>query len=133
MVQLTLSEISLDSLHILVIIGVVSKKLDDVVDVLGIILQVCLDVLLAKGALGKTFHVVVELFCSVNHLVLVHLLLLLIAYIKNPEHLQLIVDKTVENVRYHGYQAAVDLQPLDDLLLLCVRDNTPQREGSLLL
>ena len=131
MIQLPLSEISLDSLHILVVIGMVCKELDDVVDVLGIVLYVCSDFLVSEEILRKLLHVEMKSFGSRHHLVLVHLLFVLISYIEDIEHPQLIIDKTIENIRDHSYQTSVDLQPLDNLLLLCVRDNTPQREGSL--
>lgn len=55
MVQLSLSEVSLDRLHILVVVSVVRKKLDDVVDVICVILQVSANVLVTEETLSEGF------------------------------------------------------------------------------
>ena len=79
MVQLSLSEVSLDRLHVLVVICVVRKKLDDVVDVICVILQVCANILITEETLIKGFQMEVVLFGCILHLSVVHLLLLLVA------------------------------------------------------
>lgn len=78
MVQLSLSEISLDRLHVLVVICVVRKKLDDVVDVICVILQVGANVLVTEETLIEGFQVEVIFLCCITHLVVVHLLLLFV-------------------------------------------------------
>ena len=78
MVQLSLSEISLDHFHILVVVSVVRKKLDDVVDVICVILQVCANVLVTEETLIEGFQVEVIFLCCITHLVVVHLLLLFV-------------------------------------------------------
>lgn len=78
MVQLSLSEISLNHFHILVVVSVVRKKLDDVVDVICVILQVGANVLVTEETLIEGFQVEVIFLCSITHLVVVHLLLLFV-------------------------------------------------------
>lgn len=78
MVQLSLSEISLDRLHILVVVSVVRKKLDDVIDVICVILQVGANILITEETLIKGFQMEVVLFGCILHLSVVHLLLLLV-------------------------------------------------------
>lgn len=79
MVQLSLSEISLNYFHILVVISVVRKKLDDFVDVICVILQVGANVLVTKETLIERFQVEVILLGCILHLSVVHLLLLLVS------------------------------------------------------
>ena len=79
MVQLSLSEVSLNHFHILVVVSVVRKKLDDVVDVICVILQVGANVLVTKETLVKGFQMEVVLLSCILHLIIVHLLLLLVA------------------------------------------------------
>ena len=79
MVQLSLSEISLDRLHILVVVSVVRKKLDDFIDVICVILQVGANILITEETLIKGFQMEVVLFGCILHLSVVHLLLLLVA------------------------------------------------------
>ena len=78
MVQLSLSEISLDRLHILVVVSVVRKKLDDFIDVICVILQVGANILITEETLIKGFQMEVVLFGCILHLSVVHLLLLLV-------------------------------------------------------
>ena len=56
MVQLSLSEFSLNHFHILVVVSVVRKKLDDFIDVICVILQVVANVLVTKETLIKWFQ-----------------------------------------------------------------------------
>ena len=79
MVQLSLSEVSLNHFHILVVVSVVRKKLDDFIDVICVILQVGANILVTEETLIKGFQMEVVLFGSILHLSVVHLLLLLIA------------------------------------------------------
>ena len=79
MVQLSLSEVSLNHFHILVVVSVVRKKLDDFIDVICVILQVVANVLVTKETLIKGFQMEVVLFGCILHLSVVHLLLLLVA------------------------------------------------------
>lgn len=79
MVQLSLSEISLDRLHIIVVVSVVRKKFDDFIDVICVILQVGANILVTEETLIKGFQMEVVLFGSILHLSVVHLLLLLVA------------------------------------------------------
>ena len=79
MVQLSLSEISLDYFHILVVVGVVRKKLDDFVDVICVILQVGANVLVTEETLIEGLQVEVILLGCILHLSVVHLLLLLVS------------------------------------------------------
>ena len=51
MVQLSLSEVSLNNFHVLVVVSVVRKKLDDVVDVICVILQVGANALVTEETL----------------------------------------------------------------------------------
>lgn len=78
MVQLSLSEISLNHFHILVVISVVRKKLDDFIDVICVILQVGANILITEETLIKGFQMEVVLFSCILHLSVVHLLLLLV-------------------------------------------------------
>ena len=78
MVQLSLSEISLDRLHVLVVVRMVGKELDDFIDVICVILQVGANVLVTKETLIEGFQVEVIFLCSITHLVVVHLLLLFV-------------------------------------------------------
>ena len=78
MVQLSLSEISLNHFHILVVVGVVRKKFDDFIDVICVILQVIANVLVTKETLVKGFQMEVVLLSCILHLIIVHLLLLLV-------------------------------------------------------
>ena len=78
MVQLSLSEISLNYFHILVVISVVRKKLDDVVDVICVVLQVSANVLVTEETLIEGFQVEVIFLRSITHLIVVHLLLLFV-------------------------------------------------------
>ena len=78
MVQLSLSEVSLNDFHILVVVSVVRKKLDDVVDVICVVLQVIANVLVTEETLIEGFQVEVVLLGCVLHLGVVHLLLLLV-------------------------------------------------------
>lgn len=64
MVQLSLSEISLDRLHILVVVSVVRKKLDDVIDVICVILQVGANILITEETLIKGFQMEVVLLAA---------------------------------------------------------------------
>ena len=79
MVQLSLSEVSLNHFHILVVISVVRKKLDDFVDVICVILQVGANVLVTEETLIEGLQVEVILLGCILHLSVVHLLLLLIS------------------------------------------------------
>ena len=79
MVQLSLSEVSLNHFHILVVVSVVRKKLDDFIDVICVILQVGANVLVTEETLIKGFQMEVVLFGCILHLSVVHLLLLLVA------------------------------------------------------
>lgn len=78
MVQLSLSEVSLNHLHILVVVSVVRKKLDDFIDVICVILQVGANVLVTEETLIEGFQVEVIFLCCIMHLVVVHLLLLFV-------------------------------------------------------
>ena len=78
MVQLSLSEVSLNHFHILVVVSMVRKKLDDFIDVICVILQVGANVLVTEETLIKGFQVEVVLFGCILHLSVVHLLLLLV-------------------------------------------------------
>lgn len=78
MVQLSLSEVSLNHFHILVVVSVVRKKLDDFIDVICVILQVIANVLVTKETLVKGFQMEVVLLSCILHLIIVHLLLLLV-------------------------------------------------------
>ena len=78
MVQLSLSEVSLNHFHILVVVSVVRKKLDDFIDVICVILQVVANVLVTKETLVKGFQMEVVLLSCILHLIIVHLLLLLV-------------------------------------------------------
>ena len=78
MVQLSLSEVSLNYFHILVVVSVVRKKLDDFIDVICVILQVCANALVTEETLIKGFQMEVVLFGCILHLSVVHLLLLLV-------------------------------------------------------
>ena len=78
MVQLSLSEVSLNHFHILVVVSVVRKKFDDVVDVICVILQVGANVLVTEETLIEGFQVEVIFLCCITHLVVVHLLLLFV-------------------------------------------------------
>lgn len=78
MVQLSLSEISLDRLHVLVVVGMVGKELDDFIDVICVILQVGANVLVTEETLIEGFQVEVIFLCGITHLVVVHLLLLFV-------------------------------------------------------
>lgn len=62
MVQLSLSEISLNNFHVLVVVGMVRKKLDDVVDVICVVLQVGANVLVTEETLIEGFQMEVVLF-----------------------------------------------------------------------
>lgn len=79
MVQLSLSEVSLNHFHILVVVSVVRKKLDDFIDVICVILQVGANFLITEETLIKGFQMEVVLFGCILHLSVVHLLLLLVA------------------------------------------------------
>ena len=79
MVQLSLSEVSLNHFHILVVVSVVRKKLDDFIDVICVILQVGANILITEETLIKGFQMEVVLFGCILHLSVVHLLLLLVA------------------------------------------------------
>lgn len=79
MVQLSLSEVSLNHFHILVVVSVVRKKLDDFIDVICVILQVGANILVTEETLIKGFQMEVVLFGCILHLSVVHLLLLLVA------------------------------------------------------
>ena len=79
MVQLSLSEVSLNHFHILVVVSVVRKKLDDFIDVICVILQVGANILITEETLIKGFQMEVVLFGYILHLSVVHLLLLLVA------------------------------------------------------
>mgnify|MGYP001041779564 FL=1 len=79
MVQLSLSEVSLNHFHILVVVSVVRKKLDDFIDVICVILQVGANILVTEETLIKGFQMEVVLFGCILHLGVVHLLLLLVA------------------------------------------------------
>lgn len=78
MVQLSLSEVSLNHFHILVVVSVVRKKLDDFIDVICVILQVGANILITEETLIKGFQMEVVLFGCILHLSVVHLLLLLV-------------------------------------------------------
>lgn len=78
MVQLSFSEVSLNHFHILVVVSVVRKKLDDFIDVICVILQVGANVLVTEETLIEGFQVEVIFLCCITHLVVVHLLLLLV-------------------------------------------------------
>lgn len=78
MVQLSLSEVSLNHFHILVVISVVRKKLDDFIDIICVILQVGANILVTEETLIKGFQMEVVLFGCILHLSVVHLLLLLV-------------------------------------------------------
>lgn len=78
MVQLSLSEVSLNHFHILVVVSVVRKKLDDFIDIICVILQVGANALVTKETLIKGFQMEVVLFGCILHLSVVHLLLLLV-------------------------------------------------------
>ena len=78
MVQLSLSEVSLNHFHILVVISVVREKLDDFIDVICVILQVGANILITEETLVKWFQMEVVLFGCILHLSVVHLLLLLV-------------------------------------------------------
>ena len=78
MVQLSLSEVSLNHFHILVVVSVVRKKFDDFIDVICVILQVIANVLVTKETLIEGFQVEVIFLCCITHLVVVHLLLLFV-------------------------------------------------------
>ena len=78
MVQLSLSEVSLNHFHILVVVSMVRKKLDDFIDVICVILQVVANVLVTKETLIKWFKMEVVLLSCILHLIIVHLLLLLV-------------------------------------------------------
>ena len=78
MVQLSLSEVSLNHFHILVVVSMVRKKLDDFIDVICVILQVGANILVTEETLIKGFQMEVVLFCCILHLSVVHLLLLLV-------------------------------------------------------
>lgn len=62
MVQLSLSEVSLNHFHILVVVSVVRKKLDDFIDVICVILQVGANILITEETLIKGFQMEVVLF-----------------------------------------------------------------------
>ena len=79
MVQLSLSEVSLNHFHILVVVSMVRKKLDDFIDVICVILQVGANILVTEETLIKGFQMEVVLFGCILHLSVVHLLLLLVA------------------------------------------------------
>lgn len=79
MVQLSFSEVSLNHFHILVVVSVVRKKLDDFIDVICVILQVGANILITEETLIKGFQMEVVLFGCILHLSVVHLLLLLVA------------------------------------------------------
>ena len=79
MVQLSFSEVSLNHFHILVVVSVVRKKLDDFIDIICVILQVGANVLITEETLIKGFQMEVVLFGCILHLSVVHLLLLLVA------------------------------------------------------
>lgn len=55
MVQLSFSEVSLNHFHILVVVSVVRKKLDDFIDVICVILQVGANFLVTEETLIKGF------------------------------------------------------------------------------
>lgn len=78
MVQLSLSEVSLNHFHILVVVSVVRKKLDDFIDVICVILQVVANVLVTEETLCEGFQMEVVLLGCILHLSVVHLLLLLV-------------------------------------------------------
>ena len=78
MVQLSLSEVSLNHFHILVVVSVVRKKFDDFIDVICVILQVGANFLITEETLIKGFQMEVVLFGCILHLSVVHLLLLLV-------------------------------------------------------
>ena len=78
MVQLSLSEVSLNHFHILVVVSVVRKKFDDFIDVICVILHVIANVLVTKETLIEGFQVEVIFLCCIMHLVVVHLLLLFV-------------------------------------------------------
>lgn len=78
MVQLSFSEVSLNHFHILVVVSVVRKKLDDFIDVICVILQVGANILITEETLIKGFQMEVVLFGSILHLSVVHLLLLFV-------------------------------------------------------
>ena len=82
MVQLSFSEVSLNHFHILVVVSVVRKKLDDFIDVICVILQVGANILITEETLIKGFQMEVVLFGCILHLSVVHLLLLLVLNIK---------------------------------------------------
>ena len=79
MVQLSLSEVSLNHFHILVVVSVVRKKFDDFIDIICVILQVGANFLVTEETLIKGFQMEVVLFGCILHLSVVHLLLLLVA------------------------------------------------------
>lgn len=79
MVQLSLSEVSLNHFHILMVVSMVRKKLDDFIDVICVILQVGANFLVTEETLIKGFQMEVVLFGCILHLSVVHLLLLLVA------------------------------------------------------
>lgn len=68
MVQLSLSEVSLNHFHILVIVSVVRKKLDDFIDVICVILQVGANFLVTEETLIKGLQMEVVLFGCILHL-----------------------------------------------------------------
>ena len=78
MVQLSLSEVSLNHFHVLVVVSVVRKELDNVVDVICVILQVGANALVTEETLIERFQVEVIFLCSITHLIVVHLLLLFV-------------------------------------------------------
>ena len=78
MVQLSLSEISLNHFHILMVVGVVHKKLDDVIDIICVVLQVIANVLITEETLIEGFLVEVIFLRCITHLIVVHLLLLFV-------------------------------------------------------
>lgn len=78
MVQLSFSEVSLNHFHILVVVSVVRKKLDDFINVICVILQVGANIFITEETLIKGFQMEVVLFGSILHLSVVHLLLLFV-------------------------------------------------------
>lgn len=64
MVQLSLSEVSLNHFHILVVVSVVRKKLDDFIDVICVILQVGANILITEETLIKGFQMEVVLLAA---------------------------------------------------------------------
>ena len=78
MVQLSLSEVSLNHFHILVVVSVVRKKFDDFIDVICVILQAGANILVTEETLIKGLQMEVVLLSCILHLIIVHLLLLLV-------------------------------------------------------